>query len=159
IDRAYHGQGRITSSIVADIVNQSQGKNGVLIFGATVQHCKEILASLPPELSRMVSSESKNNTKTIEDFRKQKFKYLVNKDMLLVGADFPHVDVIAVLRKTESHRLLQQLLGRGVRLHEENWDIEPTTAEDRKRAIANGPKPHCLYLDYTEDNAEIHYPD
>src|SRR5690606_22500181 len=47
----------------------------------------------------------------------------------------------------------------GVRLHVENWDIKPTTAEDRKRAIANGPKPHCLYLDYTEDNAEIHYPD
>lgn len=159
VDRAYHGHGRKSAMIVKDIIAQSVGKEGVLIFGATIQHCKEIMASLPPELSRMVASSEKENQKNIDDFKSKKYKYLVNKDMVTVGADFPHVDVIAILRKSSSARLLTQILGRGARLHDDNWVVEPPTAELRKKAIANGPKPFCLYLDYTEDNIEEHFPD
>lgn len=161
VDQAYHGHGRVTSSIVADIVRQSVGKRGVMIFGATVQHVKEIYASLPSELTRMVYGGNPDNAKNIEDFKRQRYKYIVNLDMLTVGADFPHVDVIALLRKTESTRLLQQILGRGVRLDLDNWtkDKEPPTVELRKQAIANGKKPFCLYLDYTEDNMSTHFPD
>ena len=156
VDQAYHGHGRKTAGIVADIVAQSQGRAGVMIFGATLQHCKEIMASLPPELSRMVGSNEADNAKTIQDFKDQKFKYMVNKDMLTVGADFPHVDVIAVLRKSESARLLTQIMGRGLRLCE---DRKETTPELRKKAISESVKPSCLYLDYTTDNMETHFPD
>lgn len=159
VDKAYHGHGRVTAAIVSDIVAQSYGKNGVMIFGATIQHVKEIYASLPPELSVMVYGGNPGNEEAIKGFKSGRYKYIVNVDMLTVGADFPHVDVIAILRKTESRRLLQQILGRGVRLHRDNWTIEPPTAEERREAIANGPKPFCLYLDYTEDNMELHYPD
>lgn len=159
VDKAYHGQGRATSAIVADIVAQSAGKAGVMIFGATTQHCHEIMESLPPGLSRMVASGMSTNKKNIEDFEQQKFKYIVNIDMLTVGVDFPHVDVIAVLRKTESTRLLQQILGRGVRLLKNLWKDDPPTAEERKMIIAQSSKPFCLYLDYTSDNDSIHYPD
>lgn len=159
VDRAYHGHGRETSAIVADIIAQSKDKAGVMIFGATLQHCEEIMASLPPELSRMVGSNKTDNERTIEDFKKQRFKYLVNKDMLTVGANFPHVDVIALLRKTESRRLLEQILGRGIRLCRGVWDTEPGTPEGRKAAIASSVKPECLFLDYTSDNAETHYPE
>jgi DNA repair protein RadD len=161
VDEAYHGHGRKTSGIVADIVARSAGRNGVMIFGGTVQHCQEIMASLPPDLSRMVSSKQskEENTSNIADFKAQRFKYLVNKDMLTVGADFPHVDVIALLRKTESARLMQQILGRGIRLSDGVWDVEPETAELRKQAIANSVKPCCMLLDYTEDNEAMHYPD
>lgn len=156
VDQAYHGHGRKTAGIVADIVAQSQGRAGVMIFGATLQHCKEIMASLPPELSRMVGSNEDDNDQTIKDFKAQKFKYMVNKDMLTVGADFPHVDVVAVLRKSESARLLTQIMGRGLRLCE---DRPEATAELRKAAIAASVKPDCLYLDYTADNMEMHFPD
>lgn len=159
VDRAYHGHGRKTSLIIDDVVRQSAGKEGVLIFGATLQHCEEIMASLPPSMARMVASGKKDNQKNLEDFKAKKYKYLVNKDMVTIGADFPHVDVLAILRKSSSSRLLTQIIGRGMRIHENTWDIEPETAAERRKAIANGPKPFCLYLDYTEDNMDEHFPD
>jgi len=62
----------------------------------------------------------------------------VNVSVLTVGFDAPHVDCIAILRKTESVGLLQQIIGRGLRLD-------------------NG-KTDCLVLDYTS-NIEDHCPD
>lgn len=159
IDRAYVGQDRKTAAIVADIVAKSAWAEGVMIFGATRQHCEEIMASLPKGLARMVADGMPDNAKNLKDFKAKRYKYLVNRDMATVGSNFPHVGVIAVCRKTSSARLLTQILGRGVRLHKDNWDVDPGTPELRKEAIAKGPKPFCLYLDYTIDNIETHFPD
>ncbi len=138
VDRAYHGHGRKTAAIVGDIVAQSQGRRGVLIYAATVQHAREVLASLPPELSDIITAETKNRKAILDRLRAQKLKYVVNVGVLTVGLDIPHIDVIAVLRKTESVRLLQQIVGRGLRLFQDKLD--------------------CLYLDYTS-NMEDHCPD
>lgn len=159
VDKAYHGHGRITSAICADIVRQSQGKMGVMIFAATIPHVKEVYASMPPELTRMVYGGNPDNALNIRLFKEGKIKYIVNVDMLTVGTDAHHVDVIAILRKTESKRLYTQIAGRGVRLHVDNWTVEPPSTELRKEAIANGKKPFCLLLDYTEDNMSLHFPD
>lgn len=55
IDRAFHGHGRKTAAIVADIVAQSRTRKGVMLFAATIQHAKEVLASLPPALSAIIT--------------------------------------------------------------------------------------------------------
>lgn len=140
IDRAFMGDGRKTSAIMADVVYQSRGKRGVMVFASTIQHAEECMRSLPPELSRIVTGKTppKERDKIIEDFKAQKFKYLVNVAILTTGFDAPHVDVIAILRKTESIGLMQQIIGRGLRLYE--------------------GKTHVLILDYAE-NIEAHCPD
>jgi DNA repair protein RadD len=143
IDRAFMGDGRKTAHIVADIVHQSQGKRGVMIFASTIQHAQEVMRSLPPELSRLVTGDPKITSKAyrksaIDDFKAQKFKYLVNVAVLTTGFDAPHVDVIAILRKTESIGLLQQIIGRGLRLFD--------------------GKDYVLILDYAE-NIDAHCPD
>jgi len=51
-----------------------------MIFGVTLHNCDELMALLPPELSRMVQSNTDDNQKTIEAFNRHEFKYLVNKD-------------------------------------------------------------------------------
>lgn len=71
-------------------------------------------------------------------FKAREIKYLVNVAVLTTGFDAPHVDVIALLRATESASLLQQIIGRGLRLDE--------------------GKEHCLILDYAQ-NLERHCPD
>jgi DNA repair protein RadD len=142
VDRAYLGHGRKTSAIVADVVNQSRDRKGVMFFAATVAHAQEILASLPPEMSRMIGGDINTGIKQravlVEDFKKQKFKYLVSVATMTTGVDFTHVDVIAILRKTESVGLLQQIIGRGLRIHPD--------------------KQNCLVLDYTT-NLTDHCPD
>ena len=141
IDRAYHGHGRKTAAIVMDVVEKSRDRRGVIIFAATVAHAHEVLASLPPSISRIMTSQDtdQKECKTIVDaFKRQEVKYLVNVGKLTTGFDAPHVDVVALLRATESVGLLQQIIGRGLRLFDGKDD--------------------CLILDYAE-NLERHCPD
>lgn len=140
IDRAYHGQGRKTAAIVADVVAQSRDRQGVMFFAATVQHAKEVMESLPPELSALVTGETpkRERDSILKRFVDRRIKYLVNVSVLTTGFDAPHVDVIAMLRKTESVGLLQQIIGRGLRLCDGKDD--------------------CLVLDYTT-NLDDHCPD
>jgi DNA repair protein RadD len=140
VDRAYHGHGRKTSAVVADVVAQSRNRKGVMLFCATIQHAQEALASLPPSLSAMVDggTSKADRRRILRDFKARKIKYLVNVAVLTTGFDAPHVDVIALLRLTESVALLQQIIGRGLRKDEGKTD--------------------CLVLDYA-GNVDRHCPD
>jgi len=140
IDRAYHGQGRKTSRIIADIVDQSRDRNGVMIFAATVKHAIECLESLPRELSALVTGDTPKTERAnmLARFKRRELKYLVNVSVLTTGFDSPHVDVIALLRATESIGLMKQIVGRGLRICEGKND--------------------CLVLDYAE-NVDRHMPD
>ena len=140
IERAYEGRGRLTADIVADIVEKSRNRMGVIIFAATRNHAQEIMESLPRDNSRMLTGNAgkKEREQMIADFKARKFKYFVNIQVLTTGFDAPHVDVVAIMRRTESVSLLQQMIGRGLRLH------------DLKR--------DCLVLEYAE-NIENHCPD
>jgi DNA repair protein RadD len=140
VDEAFVGHGRKTSAIVADVVEQARDRMGVMLFAATVKHAEEILASLPPHLSALVTgSTAKADRKSIiERFKRGVIKYLVNVSVLTTGFDAERVDVIALLRRTESVGLLQQIIGRGLRLHPDKRD--------------------CLVLDYA-GNIENHCPD
>lgn len=138
VDKVFVGRGRLTSEIVADIVSKSHNKRGVMIFAATVQHAKEIMESLDPANSAMVAGDvNMGNTRedVLDAFKAMRYKYLVSVGALTTGVDFPHVDVIAVMRATESPGLLQQIIGRGIRLFEDKED--------------------CLLLDYAK-NIERH---
>lgn len=142
VDKAFHGHGRLTSQIVGQIVEESRGRRGVMIFAATVRHAKEVLASLPKELARMiggsVNMKKSEREALVTDFHAQKFKYLISVGTMTTGVDFSHVDVIALMRATESISLMQQMIGRGLRLHE--------------------GKDNCLLLDFA-GNIERHSPD
>lgn len=120
IDQAFVGQGKKTAAVIEDVINHSNaiGARGVMIFGATIDHCREIMESLPNYNSGMINGEmgDKHNKYVIQKFRDQKIRYLVNVNMATVGFSCDHVDIIAILRATESSRLYQQILGRGMRL-------------------------------------------
>ena len=153
IEQTFEGKGRLTSYIVADIVQKSHARKGVIIFAATVQHAHEVMDSLPPDNSEIIhgGTSKVDRELIISRFKKRQFKYLVNVSVLTVGFDAPHVDVVAILRATESVRLLQQIIGRGLRL------IDPSTAGCAK-AVSLSEKPDCLVLDYAQ-NIERHCPD
>lgn len=138
-DKAFEGKGRKTAAIVADVIEKSRNRRGVMLFAATVKHAHEIMASLPSHLSAMVTGETnkKERREIISCFKDKKIKYLVSIGALTTGFDATHVDVVALLRKTESPGLLQQIIGRGLRL-------DPLKSD-------------CLILDYAE-NLDYHFP-
>lgn len=136
-DRVFTGQGRLTAEIVNDVIGHSLGRMGVMFFAATVKHANEIMESLPPGGSRLITggTPKRERADIIGAFKTQRFKYLVNVAVLTTGFDAPHVDTIAILRATESASLLQQIIGRGMRIHPHKKD--------------------CLVLDYA-GNIERH---
>lgn len=140
LDRAFVGMGRKTSLIIEDIVNHSRDRKSVLIFAATQKHAEECYQSLPHGLSAIVTDKtpSKERDQIVKDFTNCKIKYLINVTIFTRGTDFPRLDVIALLRATESSALLHQIIGRGVRKAEKKTD--------------------CLLLDYA-GNLDNHHPD
>jgi DNA repair protein RadD len=140
VEAAFSGQERLTASIVRQVVDAATERHGVMFFAATIKHAREIMASLDADQCRLVTGETpkKERAEILADFKARRFKYIVNVDVLTTGFDAPHVDVIGILRATESVALLQQIIGRGLRICEGKED--------------------CLVLDYA-GNIERHCPD
>ena len=109
---------RATQQIIAHVVTESQSRKGVMIFASTVDHAREIMGYLPESESALVIGDTpgKERDRLIESFKQQNIKYMVNVSVLTTGFDAPHVDLIAILRPTESVSLYQQIVGRGLRL-------------------------------------------
>jgi len=136
-------QRRLTPLIIKNIIDitESFKRQGVMIFSSTVKHAEEILKCLPENQARIVIGDTEDETRDqiINDFKLKKIKYLVNVSVLTTGFDAPHVDVIAILRPTESVSLYQQIIGRGLRLSEGKKD--------------------CIILDYTGMTHDIYSPE
>lgn len=141
VERLLQDQKRITPLIIKNIVDMSVDRQGVMIFTTSVNHAIEIMKCLPPYVSALVvgDTESEERDEIIQAFKDRKLKYLVNVSVLTTGFDAPHVDVIAILRPTESVSLYQQIVGRGLRL--------------------SPGKSDCLILDYTGQNHDLYSPE
>ncbi len=111
---------RVTRAIIEQVeeLSKKQNRRGVMIFAATVEHAREIAGYLPAESVGLIlgSTEVNERDATIARFCEGSIRYLVNVAVLTTGFDAPHVDFIALLRRTESVSLYQQIVGRGLRL-------------------------------------------
>ena len=137
IDHAFVGRGNKTSAVVQDIVDKANQRNAraVLIYAATIDHCYEIMESLPNYNSAMMHGgmSDKENKQAVQDLRDGKVRYLVNVGMAAVGLSINHIDIIAFLRLTESSRFYTQVLGRGMRLDEfkeDFWVLDYTANQE-----------------------------
>ncbi len=132
---------RATPQIVDQILNYAKDCNGIMIFAATVRHAQEILGLLPESESALVIGDTHTleRDRIINAFKNREIKYLVNVSVLTTGFDAPHVDLIAILRPTESVSLYQQIVGRGLRL-------------------SDGKK-ECLVLDYAGNSYDLYQPE
>jgi DNA repair protein RadD len=135
-------QRRLTPLIVKNIVDitEKYHRKGVMIFSSTVKHAQEILEDLPEGEAKIILGETEEaeRDRIVREFKEKKIKYLVNVSVLTTGFDAPHVDVIAILRPTDSLSLYQQIIGRGLRL--------------------DPGKKDCFILDYTGVTHDIYSP-
>ncbi|USD64170.1 DEAD/DEAH box helicase [Vibrio sp. SCSIO 43136] len=132
---------RATPQIVEQIIHQAKDRQGVMIFAATVRHAQEILSLLPEGEAKLVIGDTdvKQRDAIIQAFKNRQVKFLVNVSVLTTGFDAPHVDLIAILRPTESVSLYQQIVGRGLRL--------------------SPGKTECLVLDYAGNTYDLYQPE
>ena len=75
VKAAFEGWGRRTAAIVADVVAQTQDATGVMLFAATRQHAREVMASLHPDNSALIDGETPKaeREKIVKNFKAGKF--------------------------------------------------------------------------------------
>ncbi|MCW4443496.1 DEAD/DEAH box helicase [Vibrio splendidus] len=141
LDMVIEQSKRATPQIVDQIIELAKDKLGIMVFAATVRHAQEILGLLPVGESSIVIGDTPTleRDQIISDFKERKIKFLVNVSVLTTGFDAPHVDLIAILRPTESISLYQQIVGRGLRL--------------------SPGKKECLVLDYAGNSYDLYQPE
>lgn len=141
LDMVIEQSKRATPQIVDQIIELAKDRLGIMVFAATVRHAQEILGLLPEGESSIVIGDTPTleRDQIISDFKERKIKFLVNVSVLTTGFDAPHVDLIAILRPTESISLYQQIVGRGLRL--------------------SPGKKECLVLDYAGNSYDLYQPE
>ena len=141
LNQLLQGKTRATREIIEQVKQEATTRKGVMIFAATVDHAREIMGYLPSDDSALIIGDTppKERDQLIDAFKQQRLKFLVNVSVLTTGFDAPHVDLIAILRPTESVSLYQQIAGRGLRL-------------------APGKK-DCLIIDYAGNRFSLFSPE
>ena len=132
---------RVTQGIIEQVIELGDSRQGIMIFASTVEHATEVFSYLPAKLSALITGATDNTERDrlIKAFKRKEIKYLVNVSVLTTGFDAPHVDMIAILRPTQSVSLYQQIIGRGLRLSDNKKD--------------------CLVIDYTGNDFDLYHPE
>ena len=137
----------LVTSACREIVELTRDRKAVLIFTASVDHCKHVAEKIQAFSGKecaIVTGDTSpaERAEIIARFKgefipadlfgtpKPPLKFLANVNVLTCGFDAPNTDCVVMLRPTNSPGLLIQCAGRGTRL-------SPETG-----------KSSCLFLDY-----------
>ena len=140
-------------------MSQIVGSRRTLVFAATVKHAERIAEILNrPGVGTGAASIVHGGTpkdvrrEIFREYSEGKLQYLVNVAVATEGWDDPALDgkgvqVIAMMRPTQSRALYAQILGRGTRSLPGTID-GLDSAEERRAAIDASAKPHVEVLDF-----------
>lgn len=141
----------ITQAAVAEIVAKGADRRSWLVFCAGVEHALHVRDAIR---SHGISCETitgdtpaGERRSILEAYKAYEIRALTNNSVLTTGFNHKGVDLIAGMRNTLSLSLYVQMMGRGTRpLYAPGYPLD--TVEQRLAAIAAGPKPNCLVLDF-----------
>lgn len=141
----------VTRAAVDEIVAKGQDRRSWLCFCSGVEHAEHVAAEIRSRgiTCEAISGETpkEERRRIIEDFKAYRIRALTNNSVLTTGFNHKGVDLIAALRPTLSASLYLQMMGRGTRvLYAPGMPLD--TPDQRRAAIAAGPKPSCLVLDF-----------
>ncbi len=130
-----------TRAAVNEIIERGQDRGSWLLFAAGVKHAESV-RDIVRECgfsAEMINGETPKleRSQIINNFRRGNIRCITNVNVLTTGFDAPGVDLLGMLRPTQSPGLFVQMVGRGMR-------------------VANG-KEDCLLLDFA-GNCERHGP-
>lgn len=148
----------ITYRALTEAIELGHDRKHWLVFATGVKHAENIahmLDSLGITAAVIHGGLAKGKReKILADFKSGKYQALVNNNVLTTGFDFPSIDMIIMLRPTNSPGLWVQMLGRGTRpVYADGYDLE--TLEGRLNAIAAGSKQNCLVLDFAGNTRRL----
>lgn len=145
--------------IMAEVIERTKDRGGVLIFGSTHKHLHQIKAvmmalGVPEDQIGSITDKTgeKERRGILDRARAGKCKFVLNVGVLTTGINIPWWDTCVFLRPIGSIVLLIQAIGRVLRLLLEGGmsilDFDSMSVEERLAIIAASPKPNALIMDY-----------
>jgi DNA repair protein RadD len=128
----------ITNAAICEIIKYGANRKKWLIFAIDIAHAEHIaerLLQLGVPTGLIHSKMEMNRDRILSLYRNDKLKCIVNVNVLTTGFDHPSIDLIALLRPTQSPVMHVQTVGRGLRVHP--------------------GKDNCLILDFARNTARI----
>jgi DNA repair protein RadD len=113
---------------VADDVSAALrgGRTSALLFGCSVAHAQHLAAAVRERghSCEVITGDTEQliRQSIIGRFRRREIEALASCDVLTTGFDAPVVDVLAIVRATQSVSLYVQIVGRGMRVAEGKTD-------------------------------------
>lgn len=153
----------ITFGALQETIAQGHDRKSWLIFASGVAHVVRITEMLnemgiPTTCVHSNTKEhkmtDKQRDKNLADWKAGKFRAMVNNGILTTGVDHPPLDLIVMLRPTQSTVLWVQMLGRGTRPdYAPGYDL--STHQGRIDAIMASDKQNCLVLDFARNTSRL----
>jgi len=133
-----HNRDSITKEAIQETLYYGKKYKKWLVFAIDIDHAESICKELVKQginADVLHSKITKDRQQVIHDYKYGDTQALVSVGMITTGFDSPFVDLIVLLRSTESVVLHVQMIGRGLR-------------------IAPG-KSHCLVLDFAGNTKRL----
>jgi DNA repair protein RadD len=149
----------ITSSAIAETLHYGKKYKRWIVFAIDIEHAKHIAEELNKNGIRTACVHSKmgddeSRDLIIKQFRAGEYRCIVNVDILTTGFDVPDIDMIVLLRPTQSPVFHSQSIGRGLRVvYASGMPI--STKDERLAAIKASVKKHCFVLDFAGNTARL----
>jgi DNA repair protein RadD len=113
-------EGNDLSTQIVDNVNYclSEGSKSILVFVPTIQEAVALSMRIPGSEAVSSLTPKKERDRIISGFKNREIHVVINVGILTTGFDYPELDTIILARSTMSFALYYQMIGRGVRIHE-----------------------------------------
>lgn len=103
-------------NIVKDAL--SKGRKHILVFVNSVDDAESLVKVTPRSACVSAKTNKKERSLILDKFKNGEIDVIYNVSVLTTGFDFPALDTVILARPTRSLELYMQMVGRGIRLHE-----------------------------------------
>ena len=125
----------------------SEGSKSILVFVPTIEEAVSLSKKIPGSESVSSLTPKKERDRIISGFKNRGIHVVVNVGILTTGFDYPELDTIILARSTMSFALYYQMIGRGVRIHDNK---EKTVVIDLSENFERFGKVEDFTVDFIE---------
>lgn len=109
-------QGRTDFAVKLIKESLKRGKKRILVFTPTVGTSYYLQEQIPEIEVVSAKTKKKERKEIVERFKTGKTRVVSNFGTLVVGFDVPEIDLIVMMRPTQSYAIYYQMCGRGIRV-------------------------------------------
>lgn len=146
--QSFYQNNDVQSQIIDNVEHCiSEGSRSILIFVPSILEADDLSKKIKGAKSVSSLTPKKERDEIISGFKNRTISVVINVGILTTGFDYPELETIILARSTMSFALYYQMVGRGVRIHD---DKKQTVVIDLSENYKRFGKVEDFTIDYLE---------